>query len=77
MNRVKEGSGMSTITVTVTGMTCGHCASSVGEEVGAIPGVTGVDVDLASGKVTIDSEQEVQAHAIKSAVEEAGYQLAS
>lgn len=68
---------MSTITVTVTGMTCGHCASSVGEEVGAIPGVTGVDVDLASGKVTIDSEQEVQADAIKSAVEEAGYQLAS
>lgn len=68
---------MSTITVTVTGMTCGHCASSVGEQIGAIPGVTGVDVDLATGKVTIDSEQEVRADAIKNAVEEAGYQLAS
>jgi copper chaperone len=68
---------MSTLTVTVTGMTCGHCASSVREEVGSIPGVTAVDVDLGSGKITIDSEQEVEPDAIKGAVEEAGYQLAS
>jgi copper chaperone len=68
---------MSTFTVTVTGMTCGHCASSVREEVGSIPGVTAVDVDLASGNVTIDSERQVEADAIKSAVESAGYQLAS
>lgn len=68
---------MSTVSVTVTGMTCGHCASSVREEVGSIPGVTAVDVDLGSGKVTIDSEQQVEPEAIKSAVEEAGYQLAS
>jgi copper chaperone len=67
---------MSTVSVTVTGMTCGHCVSSVREEVGTIPGVTAVDVDLASGKVTIDSERLVEADAIKSAVEEAGYQLA-
>jgi copper chaperone len=67
---------MSTVSVTVTGMTCGHCVSSVREEVGSIPGVTAVDVDLASGKVTIDSERLVEADAIKSAVEEAGYQLA-
>jgi copper chaperone len=73
---LQEGRGMSTIIVTVTGMTCGHCASSVREEVGAIPGVRAVDVDVASGKVTIDSEQQVEADAIKSAVEEAGYQLA-
>jgi copper ion binding protein len=68
---------MSTITVAVSGMTCGHCATSVREEVGSIPGVTSVDVDLASGKVTIDSEQQVDAEAIKGAVEEAGYELAS
>jgi copper chaperone len=68
---------MSTVTVTVTGMTCGHCAASVREEVGSIPDVTAVDVDLASGKVTIDSERGVEADAVKSAVEEAGYELAS
>ncbi|MGX9787213.1 heavy-metal-associated domain-containing protein [Mycobacterium sp. MMS18-G62] len=68
---------MNTVTVTVAGMTCGHCATSVREEIGSIPGVTAVDVDLASGKVTIDSEQHVEAQAVKGAVEEAGYELAS
>jgi copper chaperone len=73
----KKGSAMRTVTVTVAGMTCGHCASSVREEVGGIPGVTAVDVDLASGTVTVDSERHVESDAIKNAVEEAGYQLAS
>jgi copper chaperone len=66
---------MSTSTVTVLGMTCGHCALSVREEVGAIAGVTGVDVDLKSGRVTIDSSAPVDPNAIKRAVEEAGYEL--
>ncbi|MHC9294089.1 heavy-metal-associated domain-containing protein [Mycobacterium sp. LTG2003] len=68
---------MSTQTVTVTGMTCGHCASSVREEVGAIPGVTTVDVDLATGLVTIASDAELDEGAIAEAVAEAGYQVAS
>ena len=68
---------MSTVQVTVTGMTCGHCATSVREEVGSIPGVKAVGVDLATGEVTVDSEAPVEAAAIRSAVEEAGYQLAS
>ena len=68
---------MSTVAVTVTGMTCGHCASSVREEVSSIPGVTAVDVDLDSGIVTVDSDRDVEPAAIHSAVEEAGYQLAS
>ncbi|MBR7195188.1 heavy-metal-associated domain-containing protein [Gordonia sp. SCSIO 19800] len=46
---------MSTSTVIVSGMTCGHCAASVREEVGALAGVTDVDVDVASGRVTISS----------------------
>ncbi|MGV0794804.1 heavy-metal-associated domain-containing protein [Mycolicibacterium sp. XJ1819] len=65
-----------TTTVTVTGMTCGHCVSSVREGISEIPGVTAVDVDLATGTVTIDSEQAVDPAAVKNAVEEAGYQLA-
>jgi copper chaperone len=68
---------MSTAIVNVSGMTCGHCASSIREEVGSVPGVTAVDVDLASGTVTVDSERRLEAKAIKKAVEEAGYQLAS
>nr|WP_090276884.1 heavy-metal-associated domain-containing protein [Mycolicibacterium komanii] len=68
---------MATTTVTVTGMTCGHCAASVRDELGEIPGVQAVDVDVASGAVTIDSVAPVEADAIRSAVEEAGYRLAS
>lgn len=65
-----------TSTYTVTGMTCGHCVSSVTEEVQEIPGVEDVAVELESGAVTITSAEPVDAGAVRSAVEEAGYQLA-
>lgn len=67
---------MNTFTVAVSGMSCGQCASSVQDEVGQLPGVTAVDVDLVSGTVTIDSESPLESSAVKNAVEEAGYQLA-
>ncbi|MER7015103.1 heavy-metal-associated domain-containing protein [Saccharopolyspora sp. NPDC000359] len=68
---------MSEATYTVTGMTCEHCARSVTEEVGEIDGVTGVQVDLPSGAVTVTSDQEIDVDRVRAAVEEAGYQLAS
>lgn len=68
---------MSTATYTVTGMTCGHCVSSVAEEVEQITGVTGVDVDLPTGRVTLTSEAPISDALVKGAVEEAGYQLTS
>ena len=67
---------MSTATYTVTGMTCEHCVASVTEEIGELPGVEGVQVDLPTGAVTVTSEQPLDAAAVRSAVEEAGYQLA-
>ena len=67
---------MATSTYTVTGMTCGHCASSVKEEVGKIDGVTSVDVDLASGLVRVDSAAELAQTDVAAAVDEAGYALA-
>jgi copper chaperone len=67
---------MSTTTYTVTGMTCGHCVTSVTEEVSQVPGVTAVDVDLASGGLTVISEAPVDEAAIAAAVEEAGYEVA-
>ncbi|OUC93358.1 heavy-metal-associated domain-containing protein [Streptosporangium minutum] len=66
---------MSTTTYTVKGMTCGHCVSSVTEEVSAVPGVTGVEVDLATGLLTVDGEGSADAAAITAAVEEAGYEV--
>ena len=64
-------------TYTVTGMTCGHCVASVTEEVGELDGVTSVDVDLASGRVTVTSVAPLSTADVQAAVGEAGYQLAS
>ncbi|RFS86868.1 heavy-metal-associated domain-containing protein [Actinomadura spongiicola] len=66
---------MSTATYTVAGMTCGHCVSSVTEEVEQIAGVTGVDVDLQTGRVTVTSDAPLDVAQVKDAVEEAGYEL--
>jgi copper chaperone len=68
---------MNITTVTVMGMSCGGCASSVREEIGEIPGVNTVEVDLSNGMVIITSDGPIGTVAIKTAVEEAGYQLAS
>jgi copper chaperone CopZ len=65
-----------TNTFTVTGMTCGHCVSSVTEEVQEIPGVENVDVVLETGALTITSTEPIDETAVRAAVEEAGYQLA-
>ncbi len=62
-------------TYQVTGMTCGHCVSAVKQELGRLAGVRGVDVDLASGLVTVTSESEVADDDVRAAVDEAGYEL--
>jgi copper ion binding protein len=64
-----------TSTFQVAGMTCGHCVSSVQSEVSSIDGVTDVDVDLATGRLTVTSDMPVDPDAVRSAVEEAGYEV--
>lgn len=61
---------------TVSGMTCEHCVASVTEEVGEIAGVTDVEVDLATGSLTVTSAEPLDAAAVRAAVEVAGYRLA-
>ncbi len=60
---------------TVAGMTCGHCVSSVTEEISQIGGVQNVAVELDSGKVTVTSDQPVAEDDVRAAVTEAGYTL--
>jgi copper chaperone CopZ len=67
---------MSTANFTVIGMTCGHCVASVTEEVTEIAGVTGVDVYLPTGALTVTSTEPIPDEAVRAAVEEAGYRLA-
>jgi copper ion binding protein len=71
------GAAMATTkTYTVTGMTCAHCVDAVSAEVGQIPGVTDVKVDLATGAVTVTSDQPADDTAVATAVDEAGYEVA-
>ena len=58
---------------TVTGITCGHCVAAITEEVGASPGVTGVDLDT-TGAMTVHSEAAVDFDRIVEALYEAGDQ---
>jgi len=64
---------MAITSVTVTGMTCGHCVASVTEELGELAGVDSVDVVLETGKVTITSGAPLNPADIEAAVAEAGY----
>ena len=69
---------MTTTTITVSGMTCGHCEAAVKEELSALGGVTEVAVDLNAGgdsPVTITSAEELDEEAIRAAVDEAGYEV--
>jgi copper chaperone CopZ len=60
----------------VRGMTCAHCAMSVHEEVSEVPGVRAVDVDLASGSMTVSGE-DMDDDAVRAAVAAAGYKVAA
>ena len=67
---------METITMSVKGMTCGGCVASVTRVLKSVPGVSDVAVSLSPGtaKVTFDPAK-TAAPALKSAVEDAGYDV--
>ncbi len=71
---------MTTQTYPIVGLTCGHCVAAVADELGALPGVTEVDIDLvAHGTSTmhVTSEAPLDGSAIAAALDEAGdYRLA-
>ena len=64
-------------TYLVAGMTCEHCVHAVTQEVGALPGVQQVAVDLSTGAVTVHSDRVLTDQEVSAAIDEAGYQLAS
>lgn len=66
---------MITTDFTVEGMTCGHCASAVTNEIKKIAGVEDVRVTVESGAVVVDSAAELSVDAVAAAVDEAGYTL--
>ncbi len=70
---------MSTQTFPVTGLTCGHCVSAITSEVSALPGVTGVQIDLVAegtSTLSVTADKTLTDAEVAAALDEAGeYQL--
>lgn len=66
---------MTTTMYRVTGMTCDHCVRAVTDEVKSVPGVNEVDIDLATGMMTLVSSSALDDTLVRAAVEEAGYEV--
>jgi copper chaperone len=69
-------SQIDTLQYIVHGMTCSHCVLSVREAVSDVAGVSAVDVDLPSGRMTV-SGQDIRDDAVRAAVAGIGYDVAS
>ncbi|THV41326.1 heavy-metal-associated domain-containing protein [Glycomyces buryatensis] len=65
---------MSTQEYQVTGMSCGHCETSVREEVGKIGPIKQIDVSAATGRLVVTADETVDDSAVLAAVDEAGYE---
>ncbi|MFH8386624.1 heavy-metal-associated domain-containing protein [Kitasatospora sp. NPDC001159] len=65
----------STITYTVSGMSCGHCEKAISEEISALTGVTEVAADAQAGTVTVSSAAPLDEEQVRAAIDEAGYEL--
>ena len=66
---------MSTVSYSVPGVSCAHCQAAITNEVGVLPGVEAVDVDLETKIVSVIGEP-LDEQAIIAAIDEAGYEVA-
>lgn len=64
------------ITYEVPGVHCAHCEAAIKTELGAVEGVDRVVVDLETKKVTV-SGSGLDDQALRAAIDEAGYDVAS
>jgi copper chaperone CopZ len=62
--------------IMVKGMSCGHCAAAVTKALEALPGVSEVKVDLATGRVSFASDNPISPEELSRAITAAGYELA-
>ncbi|WP_338090444.1 heavy-metal-associated domain-containing protein [Planosporangium thailandense] len=65
---------MNQIVLSVPGISCGHCANAIRTEVGAVPGVSAVDVDITAKTVRVAGVADLVA--VRAAIAEAGYEAA-
>lgn len=68
---------MNTLSLSVTGMSCMGCVNSVKNLLSALPGVANIQIDLASGQVSLDHDPaRTSRETICQAIRDGGYQVA-
>lgn len=71
-----HGSELTKETITVEGMTCGHCKSAVEKAVRGLPGILSAEVDLAAKTLQVEFDSHKSSLAqIKQAVEDVGFEV--
>jgi len=63
-------------TLSVSGMTCGHCQQKVERALRGVNGVFGADVDHLAGTAQVEAGDDVTLEMLIAAVERAGYRAA-
>ena len=71
----KENKGMTTITVNVTGMMCGHCEAHVNKAVKEAFGVEDVISSHEKGTTVIHAPEKLDEDKIREVIKEAGYEV--
>ncbi|MBZ5751140.1 MULTISPECIES: copper chaperone CopZ [Metabacillus] len=67
---------MENITLSVQGMSCGHCVNAIEGSVGQVDGVNQVNVKLDSAQVEVlFNESQVSIDKIKETIEDQGYEI--
>jgi len=69
-----EGRPGTTVTLSISGMTCSHCAMNVQRELGECNGVSSVDVDLRHGTAVVTGT-DFDVGSLSNAVEGLGYKV--
>ena len=68
---------MQTVTLGISGMTCGGCVRSVGNVLKALDGVSKAEVSLEKNNAVVEYDPgKVQIAQMKRSVEEAGFEVA-
>ncbi|CAL9590266.1 heavy-metal-associated domain-containing protein [Streptomyces collinus] len=76
MTAQTDTTGPVTTVFKVSGMSCGHCEGAVSGEISQLSGVSSVTAVAKTGEVTVVSATPLDDEAVRTAVDEAGFELA-